>query len=248
MKIGFGKLLVVCAVMNVVLAATEVRAGYSTGFEEPTFSLGNVNGQDGWLAQLSPPLRGPVIIQNTTVASGKQALEIQATGPLSRLTTFAQQNLNLGSGGKTVRAEFDFLYHGSLQTGFSAFGDTGYVGQLSTVGGKFFLGNSSSSVFSGASANGVWYRLTMDMNFAAQTIEGFVDGTSIGSLAMNPPSPANNFIGFQFVSYNSGGATQKAYFDNFSIKVIPEPSSFTLAGLGGIFLVISAFRRRQRVM
>jgi hypothetical protein len=70
---------VLVSILTVLSAATSAQTTYTTGFESPTFTLGNVNGQNGWGYLSNSPTKG--IIETAPAGSaasfGAQSLAIR---------------------------------------------------------------------------------------------------------------------------------------------------------------------------
>jgi PEP-CTERM motif len=220
-----------------LVAATSVQAGviYSTGFEPPAFVPGPINGQDGW--------SGAGEIQGAVVYSGTQALHIDAS-----TSEFQGANLPLsyavGSSIVSFQVEFQQTGPGTAQAGISLVGDTGFLAQIYNLGGNYGLGNYNMSTPRLPFASGTWHLLDIILNFKTETMVGYVDGQSLGTLAINPPSPPTQITELSLYSFGSGGPQQDVYFDNVSLATVPEPSSLVLGGTGLVALAIAHLRKR----
>jgi hypothetical protein len=124
-------------------------------------------------------------------------------------------------------------------------GDTGFLVQIGDIGGSYGFGNyNMGSAHHLPFANGVWHHLEVDLNFQSETMNGYVDGQLLGTLAINPPSPATQITGLQLYSYGSGTTPQDVYFDNVSLSAVPEPSTSVMLGLG--IVAFFGYRLRKR--
>jgi hypothetical protein len=226
-----------------LLTVTSVQADtiFATGFEPPTYAVGPINGQDNWT--------GDGTIQTAVVKSGTQALQIDASG-----SGFfgASHLLSYAVGSKTVVFQGDFRNDGpgTSQAGISLDGNTGFLAQINGIGDRFHLGNfDQSSSSTQPFALGTWYHLEIVLNFQTETVTGYVDGQSLGSLAINPPAPTTEITNLVIGSFGAAGTQQDVYFDNVSLTGVPEPSSLVLAGWATIGMVASAVAsRRKRVV
>lgn len=68
------KTFVICALLAFCTAVAGASVVYGTGFENPPFTLGSLNGQNGWATFGN----ANVVVQNVVVKSGLQAVEIDA--------------------------------------------------------------------------------------------------------------------------------------------------------------------------
>jgi len=200
---------------------------YASGFEQPTFVTGPINGQDGW--------SGSGDIQSAVVQSGNQALAVDA-----RVDIFngATQTVSYPAVGNTIVAEVDFRQSGSEnpQSGLALFGNTGFLAQLDGVGGFFALGNSDSAAFGGSIAQDTWYHLAIVLDFQTDIMTGYVDGTSFATLPINIPTLPSAITSVQLFSYQGD---QTVFFDNVSVTAAaPLPVTWAgglaLLGLVGI--------------
>lgn len=218
--------------------ATSVQAEvlYSTGFEAPAFSLGSIDGQDGWYPWIVAP-----VIQTATVHSGSQAAGIDGFGE-------ADHDTNVPVSGQMFSLQCDFMHTGNAnnQSGIFLSGDTGFIAQLvsgnSDSGNSwFFLGGfASANHESGVSlADGQWHHLNLILDIAAQSITGYADDHYLGSLAMDTVPFPTAITLFGFYQYAEGDA--QSYFDNFSFEAVPAPGAAAILGLAGVM----AGRRRR---
>jgi hypothetical protein len=209
------------------------RAGilYQTGFEAPTYTTGELLGQDGW----STAVPGTAQVQTTTVLSGTQALEVDLTS-----ATFPAHPLNYDSSadpGAVVRLQVSLMLQGTLADqveGIAVYGDEGFIAQLYVAGSSFTLGGASSHSGDTPAAAGVWYSLEMDLDFQNQTATAYVDGQLLATVDMATPTTSLEF--FEFGGFGRPSASETAFYDDFSATVAPEPSSLALIAVGGVSL------------
>jgi len=229
----------------------------SFGFEAPTYSLGNLSGQNGW--DFFGP--GAATVQNTVVNGGSQAVQLSGAA-----STWHWPNLGYTPGaGEIVRVSFDVRASAPAPiNNFGYFVDvyntgpeggnrvartglfrtaTGSMLALITIGqtgpnapGSYTIGNPLAA--------DTWFNFVMDLNFATDTFAVSVNGSTIAS-------------GLSFVTASTGigdadlqlsgtaGATDSGFFDNYRVEaiVIPEPGVLSIALVGGLAFV--ALRRRK---
>lgn len=97
------------------------------------------------------------------------------------------------------------------------------------------LGVDTNNVIAGNYATSADLTIVLDTTGTAWTAEWLVDGSPVRSETYGT-NPSINFVGF---ARENGESSD---IDNFTLTVIPEPSSVALLGLGGLALL----RRRRR--
>jgi len=225
----------------------------SQGFEAPTYNLGNLVGQNGWVVDPAAN-SGVAQVQNTVFKTGSQAVRMSGGS-----TTWAWPDLGYTpAAGEFVRVSFDvqrssfgaannFGYFvdiydttgariarsGLTRTGTST--APGSVQALATIGGA----TPGSFLIGSPLLNNTWYSFAVDLNFTADTYDVRIDGSLIS--AGLPFVVAANGVGDADLQLSGAtGATDSGYFDNYMVEalVIPEPTAMSLvllglAGLGG---------------
>ena len=214
---------------------------YQTGFEQPDFSAGAVDGQSGW--------NWDGVIQSEVVHEGSQALEIDAQTDQNYLV--AGLWFDLATAGRVIDFKFSFLETGSggSQFALGLWGDSGFVAQLETSAGESSVGNTNSSTPRQLFALDSWHDADLRLNFITGTMSGWVDGTSLGTLSINNVVRPTSLNLLELNSFGAGAdVPQKIYFDDVSISVsAPEPASWAMM-LSGFGLMGGAMRRRRKAM
>jgi hypothetical protein len=225
---------------NSVQAQTTITV-YQSGFESPTYSLGALNGQDGWFNMPSQ-----ATVENTTVFAGGQAAGFNATGLTGQ--TLGGHSLTYDPTGLRfvdVTGEF-FLSPTGTPTNWDVADfvgkSGGFIDQLVVVnssvaelGTNVFLGNVPVS-------KGVWNSFEMTFDYTTDIKSAYVNGTFVGQGGMGPDPIALYAFGV-----NSAPGTDSMFLDNINVTVtVPEPSSAVigLALLGGL-VIVPVLRRRK---
>jgi T5SS/PEP-CTERM-associated repeat protein len=198
-------------------AGTAASTAYATGFESPPFSVGNLNGQDGW--------SGDGTIQSAVVQAGTQALRLNAAGPTFRN---ASRSFNFPIAGQVIRFAADIQRTGSqdAQAGLSLLGDTGFIAQIAYVGGgNYILGNTNSGTPAQNAPNGAWHRVEVILDSESQTMSATIDGVALGTLPINTVPFPTALTAIGFYSFGASGGTQDLYLDNLSASTVPPPGA-----------------------
>jgi hypothetical protein len=125
--------------------------------------------------------------------------------------------------------------------GFGVDASTGELLKLINVGGTGYYDTLPYSV-----SLGFYYSFSVVADYATDTYSMYINGSFVGSEAFVDPSATaftDASLSTQFVSFpgeiglNSG----TAYFDNYSISLVPEPAMLSLAGLA----VVGLLKRRR---
>jgi hypothetical protein len=134
-----------------------------------------------------------------------------------------------------------------------AFSSDGSLGEfsLSSDGHVYVYTNDDSYLFGATSALGQYHHLAIDLNFSNKTTTFSIDGTTLGSVPFTAGFGSNILSHGTLLAYGLAPdplgrdvSAYTAYYDNFSITAVPEPSAVILSGLGGAG--VFAMRRRRR--
>lgn len=224
------KTLVMFAVLALYTTVAHATVIYSTGFENPPFTLGALNGQNGW----STFGNANVIVQNSIVKSGSQAIEIDAgtnqSGPLHHDSPGA---------GVVVSIQADiYLASSSNETAWQFGVYNGFGGINILTNGELQILTPAFPVTGPLVSRDVWNNYRIDYNEVTGQFNVFLNGAAV---ATNEPM----FSGFSYSfatlnSFGYTGANDRAFMDNFSVSTVPEPSSLMLlcSGLVGLAGVI----------
>ena len=133
----------------------------------------------------------------------------------------------------------------------------GYLGEvsISSDGHMYGFSAADSYLFAVPVNLGQYYTLALDVDFGTRTTSYYLDGQLLGSAAFDPSGTSNILNRGSIVAYalspdslNRDASAYTAYFDNFSITAVPEPSSLTLSALGLAGALILARRSRSRIV
>lgn len=241
---------------------------YATGFEQPTFTLGPVNGQNGWVSFAANPT-----VSALSPSSGTQALRIEGS---------ALQNFGFGllEGGArpivnyntatglpivSVRVEArldgpqtaDDLISANL-TLFTTDPGNNYLGELiiSSDGNIYtFVYDEVNDTYDYAlqtpAGLGQYFRLGIDADFSNRLLTYSVNEAVIGTVPFPSyiNSPVLRSAVLQLLAIDDPSslnpANYSATFDNYSLTAtVPEPATLLVFGFGGVIVVGGAFRRR----
>ncbi len=219
--------------LTLPLASTTAVAGllYSAGYEKPPFSVGGIDGQDGWLVDLGAPM-----ITSDFSRTGSQSLEIrQGAVEDEGIISFSRQGPYSTSASKIAIRHAFYLTDTSIPffSPIIAIGDGGFIGQTPFLDGEVGLGLAASIVGSSPIESDQWYLLELFLDFESQTQSAFIDGELIGSGAFASTSTELDTV---FVSsFETPSGT--AFLDDFSISAVPSPATLWLliSGAAGAF-------------
>jgi hypothetical protein len=246
-----------------VVAPTQAAIVYQTGFESPTFSTGDLVGQDGWdrADTDGPPAPNvPITVQTGTVAGGTQAVQILNNAGISDESTFAFHtfspfnpvtagtplitvawDMRVNSGGTTTHDWGLQVYDQNVNMvasggmGLAGNGQTTAVVETGTSTSQDFI--DLTPVGSGPSLNAFHsYLLTLDYALGVYALD--IDGVRKGYA---PFITGNDGTLGEVDFFENRRATDTAFFDNLVVTAgtgtVPEPASLGLIGVAGAFLL-----------
>lgn len=230
------KTLVVCGVLAFCTVVANATTVYSTGFENPPFTLGSLNGQNGWATFGN----ANIVVQNSVVKSGLQAVEIDAgtnqSGPL---------HFDSPGTGVVVRLQADiYLTTSSNETAWQFGVYNGFGGINILPDGSLQIAAPGFPVTGPLVNRDVWNNFRIDYNEVTGHFNVFLNGTPVAT-----NEAMFNGFAYSFATLNSfgyTGANDKAFLDNFSVNTVPEPSSLLLLG-SGVLGLAGVARRKLKV-
>jgi hypothetical protein len=231
---------------SLVLAAAPLQASviYATGFESPAFSLGGINGQDGWSTFNTPAAS---TVQNTVAASGTQALRVDGT-PTGQHGAY----YSTGTGATSLLLSADILLSSASDQSGWQFAGLG-PGLAGFVGGFDITGTTIQAITAGfpvigTLARDVWNHFDLYFDFDLQQTTIVLNGSTLASgLAFcgdNGPCAGANVAALGTIIFDSfGSGLDAGYMDNFSLSTVPEPGTLALVGAA----LLGATRSLRRV-
>lgn len=223
---------------------------YQTGFENPPFTVGAINGQDGWTVFSGGVTPNAPSIENAVTFAGSQALGIDAvqasgqTGPI---------HMDVSPAGDTiVTMEGEVLLtSSSVQTAWQFGGlksGGGFIGGFNALAnGTLQLITTGFPVTGPVITRDVWNQWEVVYNFNTQTFDVLINNTLVAS-DVAFVSPSSTFGGGIFDTFNAAGGNDQGYLDNYSITgssfSVPEPGSFLLLATG--LPLLGAWRKKSR--
>jgi len=197
---------------------------YSTGFENPPFTLGNLSGQDGWqVSSVCAPVSATVLVENTLVQSGSQAVSVGGSvscqsGPYhSDSSTGPLVELSAGIYIATSSSQTQWQFAG-LGPGLAPF--IGGVGILAT--GQIVAITAGLPTV-GTWTYNAWNNLDFLFNFNTQTYTITLNGVPLASgvpfCGDNGPCAGAHVSSYGTSLFDSfGGGNDTGYIDNFSVS------------------------------
>ena len=221
------KLLVLTATALFAFAAGSCQAVpiYFTGFDNPPFTLGPINGQAGWFVFSASCQTSDPVIENTVVQSGLQAVGVDGfvtgqTGPVwapnLTLPVFDMSaDIFLGSG--SSQSEWQFASTGAGGIGFAGGIDIHSDNSIVAITGNY-------ATVLGTWSRDVWHHVDLLLNYSSQTYSVVLDGTTIGfglafcgnNFGTSTGAPVTTMSWDLFDSFGNGN--DFGAIDNFSIS------------------------------
>jgi hypothetical protein len=229
---------------------------YQTGFENPPFSTGPLNGQDGWETQFT---KANVFVQSNLAEEGSQAVQIQATG--SNVVTGAFHDDPFDTHGSAVIRLRSYIYLQSSSTQ-STWALEGEDSAINTLGGFDVFPDgrirlvtpSLPIVTTPLVQRDKWYSYEVDFQFATQTFQVSINGSPIASsVPFFQNSTTNVFLtGIYGLSRATPVGNDSFFLDNYDVRagtIVPELASLPLflVGLMGV-LVIHQTQKNAKIL
>jgi len=218
-----------------------VAGSYTTNFE--SFTLGPVNGQDGWVNDnVGYSAIDPVIVDDPTGGGHGKVLRID---PPSDELDYSWSGAFRGTGDLVAEGATKFeLSWDQWRTGF---GDILWIVENPDLTGwqaQEWDGSiypiSTDLLPSAPLAAREWQNIRLAFDVGAGTLEGFIDNVSFGTATGQTFA---KFRGMDFqVMVAWGGLSGPNFIDNVGLVVVPEPATLSLLALGGV----AVLRRKHR--
>jgi hypothetical protein len=231
------KLLILAVAVCVPALAPAQTLFDAQGFESPTYSLGVLAGQDGWLAENSGANPDPVVIADPTGAGMGQVLMLDPTSDEGGWSGVVRSFVP--SAGPMVVIEWD-QYRVDTGDNFWYADDAAYDGWVAMQWDQNGQASALNFDFGVALTTGQWQHVTYTLDLVAQTSMVDIDGTSF--MSPNPMTDASiGGIDLEVESTFQPG-DGPVYVDNLVLTQVPEPGIMLMGALG----LLLAIRRRAR--
>lgn len=241
---------------------------FNCGFEAPTYSIGDLSGQDGWMVT---PANAVGSIQDKFVYSGLQAVELidgasfgraqqsisgvpdpvlSASyammfddvwqGPMEADRFEAQMRVEVTGSGGTFGIEFGFLKAPSA--GYETVpGDASafYI----EVGSESAMLGKAYDVVDYAAYSNTWHTYDLIFDNPNDLAQLYVDGVLRTQLTITEDLTALSNVQIQNQRWGTNPSNSESlYFDDLNVSVVPEPATFGVFALG----LAALLRRRSR--
>jgi hypothetical protein len=231
------KIAFACATLALV-ASSHAQVLYATSFEAPTFTTGDIFGQDGWTDTASSTV---AVVSARDARTGTQSVFIDSAPETSPY--FGWKPINHSPGSNIVSTSI-WMKPSDDSRGNSDFGFLSYDIAGSLIGGIIFAGPTVTVVdtlSTSTSTNGVvnlgqWNELRNDYNFATKLMTSYLNGAALATVSFTE----TNFGDADIYMNPTGFST--VYADDLRIEVVPEPATMAALALGVTGLV----RRRRK--
>ena len=236
----------------------------SGGFESPRYIPGELSGQDTLGPWLKDAGTATAVVQSTVTNGGTQAVQYTRPaaaagdtryGVLKPLTpTGTLQTLRVSWSMNVQQTQVPTVDFGPFfgVEGYDAFNDTPkLIGSLGVDAstGDVLIQESGSGAFI---ETGIivpfnqWNNYTLEMNYVTKTYQAYVNGTAVGDAEPFVDPGITSFTDAPISTLAASGgagllAPGTAYFDNYGIEIVPEPSTVAIIGLASLGLL----RRRR---
>lgn len=245
-------------------SASAVEVYNSGGYEPTRFIPGELAGQDTQGPWLKDSGAGTAIVQTAVRQSGAQAVQLTRPANVNGDTRYGVRRELAPTGSlQVLRVSWDMNVTQSLipnvqfgpffgVEGYDEFNNVpkliGSLGVDATTGDILYQdGFDGALVETGEVAPfGQWNRYLLEIDYGADEYSVFFNGARLATTDFVD----DGIVGFTDAPLAAlaaeGGsistATGTAYFDNYSIEIVPEPSTLAVVGLGSLVLL-----RRRRV-
>jgi dockerin type I repeat protein len=219
---------------NQCLAASTV---VSTGFEPPTFTTGNLQGQGGWVTAGAGA--STAVVQNSIVNSGSQAVQVTKAAAANSDRRWAVP-VNGYPVQRFIIVDWDMrVTQASIQTGFGPFfgvdtydADTspyvlGSLGVDATTGDVLFQQQNTGELTETGTlaAFNQWNHFRLILDFGTDTYRGYFNGTQVANTGfVDGVFGLDNFTDADIATFAaaadpvSQSVSASAVFDNFMVR------------------------------
>jgi hypothetical protein len=247
------KALMMAATLTIATAPAYGSTIFATGFEGPSYTPGNLAGQDGWSIFGSTT----ATVQSAVVKSGSQAVAVSGSSAATQSGPF-RSNASLA---QLIELSADIFLTDTQDNGGWQFaglgaGLIGFAGgvNVSSVGAMNLITDGPTAV-GPVFTRDAWHNLSFTFDFAAQqysfTFDGVLAASGIsfcGSNAGCSGAPVLAY-GTQIFDTFGGSHSDVGYIDNVSVTAleaseVPEPTTAALLATGLAMRLVARRRRR----
>ena len=219
---------IACALLLVTLAAAaSAQSPVFTSFEPPTYALGQIQNQDGWVYVTGDATKQ--VVQNAVVFAGAQAAGVDSNGVAGINEMGRYYNLSLPN--QTLRIDLMVYIQNTSQAHNwwsidpqAPSGD--FIAFQVNSSGNLQLVGAVNTVTSVAFPYNQWNSMRLDINFVSRRVNAYFNGAPIATnLAFHPNSGSStDLLGITFASLGAA-QTEKMFIDNLSVGGIMDEAS-----------------------
>ena len=251
-----GRHLATIMLLSISAVSANGAVVYSTGFEAPTFTLGNIAGQDGWA--LFNPLASFNAVQNTFVKSGSQAAWVI---PIPTSTVQTGMFHSASPTGPLINLSADIFLASSSSQNDWQFAGLGaglapFIGGIDVRADNSIVPITAGFTPAGTLSRDVWNRVDFLFDMTTQkysfSFNGATVATGVAFCCDNGPcagGPVTSYGSSFFDVFATLNSNDLGAIDNFNLSVnpVPEPSSLLLIASGlALLMTRRRFASRKR--
>jgi len=242
----------------------------SQGFEAPAYSLGALQGSNGWVQIGSG---GTATVESTEKFSGSQAVQVNRAAnsdarwlvPVSGYPELPNKIIQISWDMKVLQnpssaagAYGPFFgveaYDGPKGSPALLFGSLGVDAKTLEVLYQEEVTGYLVPVPAGTKVNTDWNHFSISLDFTSHQYSAYLNGslTPLVTTGFVDGSSLNSFTDADISALAAGydpvsqAFTGTAYYDNFQVQQVPEPGSLAMCMVGFVMVVGLAWRRRSR--
>ena len=246
------------ATVLAISGAASAQTLFSTSWEAPQWTLGNIPGQNGFdlfpgTAAAAHQVVGATTVgsQTVTPATGSQMHQSSVLSGFS----YAWPDLTAAWAARTAGNDVAWssfnIFLPSTSTSTSWHGIRAFNAAGSLLGGLQFRNSDGASIITNAGGQnfllglsiprGQWVSVAMGLDFVSGRISYNVNGSVFVSVLTTTVGAALGDVDLVSVASGASAAGGVAFTDDFRVAAIPAPGAAALMGIGGLLCV----RRRR---